>query len=225
MIATKDSFEPHSSEQLPASKKIFVEGTLHQDVRVPMREIEVSPTKSYTGAVTPNDPVRVYDCSGPWGDPVVHRHVRARAAALRRDWIFERGDVEEIVGREVKPQDNGYLSGKHAEYASKAEKNRLVEFPGPYLATPSPAPCQGGQGRHATRLRPRRHHHARDGIHRHPREHGPREDRRDVEGQRSQRPQQTARRFIAARREPYTPSIFSRFPSASPRRSRPSSSR
>ena len=26
--------------------------------------------------------------------------------------------------------DNGYLSGKHAEFASKAEKNRLVEFPG-----------------------------------------------------------------------------------------------
>ena len=68
MIASKESFEPHSSEQLPASKKIYVEGT-QPGVRVPMREIGVSPTKSYTGAVTPNDPVRVYDCSGPWGDP------------------------------------------------------------------------------------------------------------------------------------------------------------
>ena len=26
------------------------------------------------------------------------------------------------------PQDNGYLTGKHAEYASKAERNRLVEL-------------------------------------------------------------------------------------------------
>ena len=50
--------------------------------------------------------------------------------ALRRDWILKRGDVEEYDGREVKPQDNGYLSGKHAEFASAAEKNRLVEFPG-----------------------------------------------------------------------------------------------
>ena len=41
MIATKDSFEPHSSEQLPATKKVFVAGTIHPDVRVPMREIEV----------------------------------------------------------------------------------------------------------------------------------------------------------------------------------------
>ncbi len=40
MIATKESFEPHSSEQLPASKRIYVEGVLHPDVRVPMREIE-----------------------------------------------------------------------------------------------------------------------------------------------------------------------------------------
>ena len=69
MIATKEPFEPHSSEQLPASKKVFVAGTIHPDIRVPMREIEVTPTKSYTGAIEKNAPVRVYDCSGPWGDP------------------------------------------------------------------------------------------------------------------------------------------------------------
>ncbi len=130
MIATKDLFEPHSSEQLPASKKVYVPGALHPDVRVPMREIEVTPTKSYTGAVTPNDPVRVYDCSGPWGDPAFTGTSDEGLPALRSNWIRARNDVEEYDGREVKPQDNGYLSGKHAEYASKAEKNRLVEFPG-----------------------------------------------------------------------------------------------
>ena len=51
MIATKESFEPHSSEQLPGSKKIYVAGRIHPDVRVPMREIELAPTKSYTGAI------------------------------------------------------------------------------------------------------------------------------------------------------------------------------
>ena len=48
MIATKDSFEPHSTEQLPNSKRVYVAGTIHQDVRVPMREIELSPTKIST---------------------------------------------------------------------------------------------------------------------------------------------------------------------------------
>jgi phosphomethylpyrimidine synthase len=130
MIATKESFEPHSSEQLPASKKIYVAGVLHPDIRVPMREIEVSDTKSYTGAIEKNAPVRVYDCSGPWGDPAFTGTSDEGLPALRRDWILKRGDVEEYDGREVKPQDNGYLSGKHAEFASAAEKNRLVEFPG-----------------------------------------------------------------------------------------------
>src|SRR5215212_8810202 len=106
MIATKDSFEtargahaprvsadaprigelePHSSEQLPASKKIYIEGTLHSDVRVPVREIELSPTKSYTGAIEANEPVRVYDCSGPWGDPNFTGKSEEGLPALRRD--------------------------------------------------------------------------------------------------------------------------------------------
>jgi phosphomethylpyrimidine synthase len=150
MIASKDSFEPHSSEQLPASKKIYIEGTLHPDVRVPMREIEVSPTKSYTGAITANDPVRVYDCSGPWGDPAFSGTSEQGLPALRRDWILKRGDVEEIDGREVKPQDDGYLSGKHAEYASKAEKNRLVEFPG--LTSQRRRPLRAKAGKVVTQL-------------------------------------------------------------------------
>src|ERR1035437_5757712 len=130
MIATKESFEPHSSEQLPNSKRVYVPGQIHADVQVPVREIEVSPTKSYTGAVSENEPVRVYDCSGPWGDPNFNGNSDEGLPALRRDWILKRGDVAAYDGREVKPMDNGYLSGKHAEFASKAEKNRLVEFPG-----------------------------------------------------------------------------------------------
>jgi phosphomethylpyrimidine synthase len=157
MIATKDSFEAHSSEQLPNSKKIYVEGVLHPDVRVPMREIELTPTKSYTGAVTPNEPVRVYDCSGPWGDPDFTGTVEQGLPALRREWILKRGDVEPIDGREVKPQDNGYLSGKHAEYASKAEKNRLMEFPG--LTSQRHRPLRARTGQVVTQLQ-----YARAGI-------------------------------------------------------------
>src|SRR5687767_9583185 len=103
MIATKESFEPHSSEQLPNSKRVYVLGEIHPEVRVPVREIEVSPTKSYTGAVEANEPVRVYDCSGPWGDPAFTGKSDEGLPALRRDWILKRGDVEEHDGREVKP--------------------------------------------------------------------------------------------------------------------------
>jgi phosphomethylpyrimidine synthase len=157
MIATKESFEPHSSEQLPASQKVFVAGVLHPDIRVPMREITVSDTKSYTGAIEKNAPVRVYDCSGPWGDPAFKGTSDEGLPALRRDWILKRGDVEEYDGREVKPQDNGYLSGKHAEFASNAEKNRLVEFPG--LLGQRRKPLRAKAGKVVTQLQ-----YARDGI-------------------------------------------------------------
>ena len=130
MIATKESFEPHSSEQLPNSKRVYVAGQLHPDLRVPMRQIQLTPTTINECDVRPNKPVRVYDCSGPWGDPAFTGKSEEGLPALRRDWILKRGDVEEYDGREVKPMDNGYLSGKHAEFASNAEKNRLVEFPG-----------------------------------------------------------------------------------------------
>src|SRR5208337_5570779 len=101
MIATKDSFEPHSSEQLPNSKKIYVEGQIHPDVRVPMREIKLTPTRSYTGAIEQNEPVRVYDCSGPWGDPDFQGDVERGLPPLRRSWILARGDVAEYNGRPV----------------------------------------------------------------------------------------------------------------------------
>jgi phosphomethylpyrimidine synthase len=120
-----------SRSPLPASTRIYIEGTLHPSVRVPMREISLSDTKSFNGRIEKNEAVRVYDCSGPWGDPTFTGTVEEGLPALRRDWILQRGDVEAYDGRPVKPQDNGYLTEKHAEFASQSEKsNRLREFPG-----------------------------------------------------------------------------------------------
>jgi phosphomethylpyrimidine synthase len=157
MIATKDSFEPHSSEQLPNSKRVYVGGQLHPEVRVPMRQIQLSPTTINECDVRPNKPVRVYDCSGPWGDPAFTGKSDEGLPALRREWILKRGDVEEYDGREVKPMDNGYLSGKHAEFASNAEKNRLVEFPG--LLGQRRKPLRAKAGKCVTQLQ-----YARAGI-------------------------------------------------------------
>src|SRR5882762_4217132 len=107
MIATQDSFGPHSSEQLPNSKRVYVPGQLHADVRVPMREIDLTPAKSFHGQVEVNEPVRVYDCSGPWGDPNFTGNSDEGLPALRADRLLKRGAVAESSGREVKPQDNG----------------------------------------------------------------------------------------------------------------------
>jgi phosphomethylpyrimidine synthase len=150
MIATKDSIQPHSGDPLPNSRRVYATGKIHPGLRVPMREIAVAPAKSFNGAVEVNEPVRVYDCSGSWGDPDFNGNSDEGLPALRREWILKRGDVAAYDGREVKPMDNGYLSGKHAEFASKAEKNRLVEFSG--LLGQRRKPLRASQGHPVTQL-------------------------------------------------------------------------
>src|SRR5690349_11769431 len=95
MIATKSSFEPHSTEPLPNSSKVHVTGKIHAELRVPFREIKISPTKSLNGKLEVNEPLRVYDCSGPWGDAEFKGDVEKGLPALRREWIVAREDVEE----------------------------------------------------------------------------------------------------------------------------------
>ena len=97
MIATKESFEPHSSESLPNSSRVLVTGKIHPSVRVPFREITLTPTRAGNGRSEANAPVRVYDTSGPWGDPGFHGRVEQGLPRLREDWIRARGDVEEVT--------------------------------------------------------------------------------------------------------------------------------
>ncbi len=84
-----------------------------------------------------------------------------RFADLRRDWIIARGDVEEYVGREILPQDNGYLTKGAEEVAKIKESGNFEEFPA--LKRP-PLRAKIGQLRNANPLRPQRDHHAGDGI-------------------------------------------------------------
>ena len=118
--------------QFPNSTRVYISGQIHADVKVPPREIRLSDTEHPGGKIEKNDPVRVYDCSGPWGDPDFEGDVTKGLPAMRREWILGRGDVEEYTGRDVTPEDNGYLSEEHAEkYNSlKNAKNRLKEYPG-----------------------------------------------------------------------------------------------
>src|SRR5262245_40496083 len=152
MIADpKKSFEPHSSEQLPNSQRVYAPGEIHKNVRVPMREIAVSDTKSYTGAVTKNDAVRVYACSGPWGDPAVTSTEEEGLPELRREWILTRGDVEEYAGREVQPIDDGYLSEQHRGL-SRAKRQDETSFRLEGLTAPKRKPLRSKKDKVVTQL-------------------------------------------------------------------------
>ena len=115
--------------QLPNSQRVYVAGS-QPGISVPFREVSQHVTKSFNGQIEVNDPVRVYDSSGPWGDPSFNGDVRDGLPALRRQWIIARSDVEEYEGREVKPEDNGYRSIEEAIYARDKTRGKLEEFPG-----------------------------------------------------------------------------------------------
>ena len=156
MIASKDSLLPQSSEPFPNSRRVYVCGEIHPQIRVPMREIALSDTRLPDGSLEKNPTVRVYDTSGPWGDPEFQGTVAEGLPPTREAWIRARGDVEEYEGRSVTARDNGFLSEAHAAAAAQRSKEAVA------LRTPQSAlrrPLRASAGHPVTQL-----WYARQGI-------------------------------------------------------------
>ncbi len=117
-----------SLKPFPNSTRVYIEGS-REDIRVPMREIALNPTRLPSGEMEENTPVRVYDTAGPWGDSQFHADVTKGLPEIRAKWVEERGDTETYAGRETKPEDDGYLSAAHAEKAMNRDgRNKLFSF-------------------------------------------------------------------------------------------------
>ena len=97
----------------PNSKKVYVAGSIHPQIRVPFREITLTASPNGNGSPAPPESVIVYDTSGPYTDPNKEIDIRKGMEPLRAEWIQSRGDVEEYEGRMVQPGDNGYKSEEH----------------------------------------------------------------------------------------------------------------
>ena len=86
----------------PNSKRIYITGST-SDIRIPMREIQLSPTLIGGSKTEPqfeqNEAIPVYDTSGPYGDPEVAINVQQGLAKLRQPWIDARHDSEELTDR------------------------------------------------------------------------------------------------------------------------------
>ena len=148
---TEETIRLQGKSTFPASKKVYQQGS-RPDLLVPFREVALTPTGGRFG-IQQNPPMRLYDTSGPYTDDNATLDVRQGLPALRKNWILERGDVEE-TDRILIP-----ISGRNVAEA----------FPG---LERRPAEGQAQQGRHPDALRQARHHHPGDGVHRHPRGNG-----------------------------------------------------
>ncbi|MDP1913027.1 phosphomethylpyrimidine synthase ThiC [Brevundimonas sp.] len=89
------------------SRKVYVAGALHPDIRVPFREVAVHPSAN-------EPPVTIYDSSGPYTDPTVTIDIKRGLPLVKSSWQLDRGDIAPVLNpREVKPEDNGHASGRH----------------------------------------------------------------------------------------------------------------
>ena len=100
--AQAQAFLQNLSEQhFPNSEKIYLEGKLHP-INVSMREVSLA--DSFVGSteedpiLEPNEPIVVYDTSGPYTDPSVTIDVHKGLPKLRQAWVEDRNDTEELAG-------------------------------------------------------------------------------------------------------------------------------
>ena len=103
----------------PKSKKVYVSGTIHSDIKVPFREISLSASTTVNGNGNGNhieqdeSSLIVYDTSGPYTDPDAKIDIREGLDPIRLQWIIGRDDVEYYDGRNIEPKDDGYREGEN----------------------------------------------------------------------------------------------------------------
>lgn len=88
--------DPFALKSFSNSKKVYIKGS-SSNIKVPFREITISDTPSQFGAEK-NEPVLVYDTSGPYTDPNYKIDIRNGLPELRKNWIEQREDTEILNG-------------------------------------------------------------------------------------------------------------------------------
>ena len=89
----------------PASKKLYIQGS-RPDIQVPFRQVTLTSTAGRFGQEE-NPPLNLYDTSGPYTHDGADLDVRKGLPALRKNWILERGDVEEVCPSLIPINGNG----------------------------------------------------------------------------------------------------------------------
>ncbi len=108
---------------ISGSAKVYTHPAEAPDLRVPFRQIILAASAN-------EPPVRVYDSSGPYTEAKAHIDVNQGLSRARTAWVLERGGVEAYAGRQIKPEDNGNVSGTTAAQEFKCQFKPLRGLPG-----------------------------------------------------------------------------------------------
>ncbi|MDC3245870.1 phosphomethylpyrimidine synthase ThiC [Candidatus Pseudothioglobus singularis] len=117
-------------EPFPNSKKVYAKGS-RDDINVPMRQIKL--TDTIGDLAEKNDPIHVYDTSGPYTDPTKSISYRDGIDSVRSNWIEERGDTEVLDGvssnfsnERLNNKELDELRFEHLRAPRKAKKGKNV---------------------------------------------------------------------------------------------------
>jgi phosphomethylpyrimidine synthase len=86
---------------ITGSRKVYSSPAGHPGIHVPFREIALDPSAK-------EEPVRLYDTSGPYTEDSAAIDLAAGLPRIRAPWIARRG-FDAATPREVKPEDNGFV--------------------------------------------------------------------------------------------------------------------
>lgn len=133
-----------SREPFPNSQKVYLTGKLHKGIKVPMRKINLDDSiDHFNNTRTPNEPVLVYDTSGPYTDPSQEIDIHRGLPPIRQPWIAARKDVE-------------LLSELSSDYGKERAKNKPSHS---FRFKNIRKPLRAKAGKNVTQL-----HYARKGI-------------------------------------------------------------
>ena len=107
---------------IQGSSKIYSSPTGRPDISVPFRQIVLDPSAR-------EEPLSLYDTSGPYTETNVAIDLAAGLPQVRAPWLAARGFAA-ATPRDVKPEDNGYVPADRLVPACPAPRSLLVGKPG-----------------------------------------------------------------------------------------------
>jgi phosphomethylpyrimidine synthase len=123
-MTMKDKVFGDYGTHFPNSIKVHVQGS-RSDIRVPFREIQLSPSQQTDGSEIANEALRVYDTSGPWTDPTQTPSLENGLPALRTAWIEEREDTKSTKPLNIK---NDGSKGQDKPFPKLQRESRRARF-------------------------------------------------------------------------------------------------
>jgi phosphomethylpyrimidine synthase len=103
------------------SRKVYSAPEGRADIAVPFREVDLHPSAGEA-------PFRLYDTSGPFTDPHFSLDLDAGLPQVRGAWLAKRG-FGAVAAREVKPEDNGFVTADRLVPHCPAERAVLAGRP------------------------------------------------------------------------------------------------